>query len=79
MLDRLKLSTKIAVLVAASLLGLLLEAAYSANSIRSEMLETRKLQIRSVTEAVFNTLSDLDEQAKAGKISEEQARKAAQE
>ncbi len=76
MLDRLKLSTKIAVLVAASLLGLLLEAAYSANSIRSEMLETRKLQIRSVTEAVFNTLSDLDEQAKAGKISEEQARKA---
>ena len=76
MLDRLKLRTKLAILVAASLLGLLLEVAYSTNSLRTEMLETRKLQIRSVTEAVYNTLADLNEQAKAGKISEDQAKKA---
>ena len=76
MLDRLKLRTKLAILVAASLLGLLLEVAYSTNSLRTEMLETRKLQIRSVTEAVYNTFADLNEQAKAGKISEDQAKKA---
>lgn len=76
MLDRLKLSAKIAILVAASLIGLLLEVAYSASSMRTAMLDARKLQIRSVTEAVFNTLADLNEQVKAGKISEEQAKKA---
>ena len=76
MLDRLKLSAKIAILVAASLIGLLLEVAYSASSMRTAMLDARKLQIRSVTEAVFNTLTDLNEQVKAGKISEDQAKKA---
>ena len=46
MLDRLKLSAKIAILVAASLIGLLLEVAYSASSMRTAMLDARKLQIR---------------------------------
>ncbi len=76
MFQKLKLSTKIALLVVASLLGLLFSATYSALTMHSDMLEARKLQIRSVTEAVFNTLNDLNEQAQNGKLTPEQARKA---
>ena len=66
MFQKLKLSTKIALLVAASLLGLLFAVIYSATSMRNDMFEARRLQIRSVTEAVYNTLTDIDAQAKAG-------------
>ena len=76
MFQKLKLSTKIALLVAASLLGLLFAVIYSATSMRNDMFEARRLQIRSVTEAVYNTLADIDAQAKAGKLSDEQAKKA---
>ena len=76
MLDRVKLSTKIILLVAASLLGILLIVAYTSFEMKADMTEARKLQIRSVTESVYNTLVDLNEQVKAGKIGEEQARKA---
>ena len=76
MFQKLKLSTKIALLVAASLLGLLFAVIYSATSMRNDMFEARRLQIRSVTEAVYNTLTDIDAQAKAGKLSDEQAKKA---
>ena len=76
MFQKLKLSTKIALLVAASLLGLLFAVIYSATSMRNDMFEARRLQIRSVTEAVYNTLTDIEAQAKAGKLSDEQAKKA---
>ena len=76
MFQKLKLSTKIALLVAASLLGLLFAVIYSATSMRNDMFEARRLQIRSVTEAVYNTLADIDAQAKAGKLSDEQAKNA---
>ena len=76
MFQKLKLSTKIALLVAASLLGLLFAVIYSATSMRNDMFEARRLQIRSVTEAVYNTLTDIDAQAKAGKLTNEQAKKA---
>ena len=76
MFQKLKLSTKIALLVAASLLGLLFAVIYSATSMRNDMFEARRLQIRSVTEAVYNTLTDIEAQAKAGKLTNEQAKKA---
>jgi len=79
MIDRMKLRTKIVLLVAASLVGLVVLVVLSAFETRHDLEEGRKLQIRSVTEAVLNTVADFHSQEVSGKLTREQAQKAALE
>ena len=77
MIDTMKLRTKISLLVATSLIGILVLVSYSAFRMKNDLTESRKSQIRSVTEAVHNTIADFQAQEASGKLSSEQAKKGA--
>ena len=79
MIDRMKLRTKIVLLVVASLVGMIIISSLSAVATKRDLSEGRKIQIRSVTEALYNTVADFQAQESAGKLSREQAQKAALE
>ena len=79
MLDRLKLKTKIALLVAAALVGVVCLVIISAFQMKAELIEGRQEVIKSVLQGVHATLSEYAEQEKAGKLTREQAQKAAAE
>jgi methyl-accepting chemotaxis protein len=79
MIDGLKLKTKIIMLIAASLLGMLVLVSFSVVEMKRDLTEGRKLQIKSVVESVYSTLAVYQAQEAAGKISRELAQKAAAE
>ena len=79
MLDRLKLRTKIALLVIAALLGLVSLAVFSAIEMRRDLIGGRKEVIRSVLDGIHATLSAYQAHEAAGTLTREQAQKAAAE
>jgi len=79
MLERMKLKTKIIFLIAASLVGMLVLVSFSVVEMKRDLTEGRKLQIKTVVESVHSILATFQGQEAAGKISREQAQKAAAE
>ena len=79
MLDRMKLRTKIALLVMAALLGLVSLAVFSTIEMRRDLIGGRKEVIRSVLDGMHATLSAYQAQEAAGMLTREQAQKAAAE
>ena len=76
MIDRMKLKTKIALLVVAALLGLVCLTAFSAAEMRRDLLNGRKEVIKSMLESVHATLTAYQAQEVAGTLTHEQAQKA---
>ena len=79
MIDRMKLRTKIALLVIAALLGLVSLVVVSALSMKQDLLNGRKEVISSVLEGTYSTLAAYQAQEAAGTLAREQAQKAAAE
>ena len=79
MIDRMKLKTKIALLVLAALMGLLILTGLSAMKTHRDLLNSKKDTIQSVLEGVYSTLGAYQAQEAAGKMTREQAQKAAAE
>lgn len=79
MMDRMKLKTKIALLVVAALLGLVSLVVMSAVEMRRDLIDGRKAIIRSVVEGTYSSLADFQSQEAAGTLTREQAQKAATE
>ena len=79
MIDRMTLKAKIVVLVLASLLGMLALAALAAFEMRKELEDGRRLQLRSVVEVAYNIANRYQQEEAAGRMSREQAQKAASE
>ncbi len=77
MIDRMKLKTKIILLVVAALIGMIVLVSFSAVEKKRDLTEGRKIQIKSVTEALYSTIGDFQAQEVAGKLTREQAQKAA--
>ena len=72
-----KLKSKIFLLVAASLLGLLSLMVISAMQMKADLLEGRRGQIKSVVETAYSSLVSIQAQEAAGTLSREAAQKAA--
>ena len=79
MIDRMKLKTKIALLVFAALLGLVCLVSFSAFEMKRDLLDGRKEVIQSVLEGTHATLAAYQAQEAAGTLTREQAQKAAAE
>ena len=79
MIDQLRLKTKIALLVAAALLGLIGMVVFSSMEMRRDLLNGRREVIQSMLEGVHSTLSNFQAQEAAGTLTREQAQKAAVE
>ena len=79
MIDRMKLKTKIALLVVAALLGLVSLVVYSAFEMKRDLLDGRKEVIQSVLEGTYSTLAAYQAQVAAGTLTLEQAQKAGAE
>ena len=79
MIDRMKLRTKIAALVIAALLGLISMVVLSAIQVQRDLLDGRQLVIQSVLEGGISTVTTYQAQEAAGKITREEAQKAAAE
>ena len=79
MIDRMKLKTKIALLVVAALLGLVCLVVYSTFEMKRDLLDGRKEVIQSVLEGTYSTLAAYQAQVAAGTLTLEQAQKAATE
>ena len=79
MFNQLKLRTKIVLLVVVSLVGMLGLATFAVLEMKRDLSDARRIQIKSVTEALFNTVADFHAQEVAGKLTRDQAQKAALE
>ena len=79
MIDRMKLRTKIALLVIAALLGLVSLVVFSAIEMKRDLLNGRREVIQSVLEGTHATLAAYQAQVAAGTLTREQAQKAATE
>lgn len=77
MLSQMKLKSKIFMLVAAALIGLLSLVVISAIQMKTDLLEGRRGQIKSVVETAYSSLVSVQAQEAAGKLSREEAQKAA--
>ena len=77
MLDRMKLKTKIALIVIAALLGLLSLTVFSAFKMKTDLINGRKEVIQSILESTHATLAGYQALAAAGTMTEEDAKKAA--
>ena len=77
MIERMKLKTKIALLVIGALLGIVSVVTYSALEMKKDLIDGRREVIQSVLEGVNATLSSYVEQEKKGTLTREQAQKAA--
>ena len=74
-----KLKTKIFLLVIAALVGLLTVTTISIFSMRNDLTNGRKEMLQSMLEGVHSTLSNFHAQETSGKLTREQAQKAAAE
>ena len=79
MIDRMKLKTKIALLVFAALIGLFSLTVISAFEMREDLIEGRRDVTRSVVEGAYSTLAAFHAKEVAGTMTREQAQKAAGE
>jgi methyl-accepting chemotaxis protein len=77
MLSTLKLKTKILLLVATALIGLLSLMVISAVQMKADLLEGRRVQIKSVVDTAYSSLVSIQAQEAAGTLSREAAQKAA--
>lgn len=77
MLDGMKLRTKIVLLVLAAFLGLSTIITLGAIAVRSDLMDARKLQIRSVVEASLQIATAYRARAAAGELSEGEAQELA--
>ena len=74
MIDRMKLKTKIALLVVAALLGLVSLVVISAVEMRRDLIDGRKAIIRSVLEGTYASLADFQAQEVAGTLTRDWVR-----
>jgi methyl-accepting chemotaxis protein len=75
MLDTLKLKTKISLLIAATFVGLAIGIVVDAMNLKDELLEARKLQVRSIVESAVQ--SAVAQHARIGELGEAQAKERA--
>ncbi|WP_035056344.1 methyl-accepting chemotaxis protein [Andreprevotia chitinilytica] len=68
-----KLSTRLAIIVACAILGLIIVAGFALQSIRTTMLEDRRIEIRTVLDLVGKQIAFFQEQERSGKLSHEEA------
>lgn len=74
MLDTLKFKSKIILLVTATFIGLAIGAITDAASLRQDLMDARKLQVRSIVETAVQIAAALHARAQAGGLSDEEAR-----
>ena len=74
MLDTLKFKSKIILLVTATFIGLAIGAITDAASLRQDLMDARKLQVRSIVETAVQVAAALHARAQAGGLSDEEAR-----
>lgn len=79
MISKLKFKTKVILLVVLSLIGMIGSISVSMIEMKRDLSGAKKTQIKSVTEALFNTISDFHAQERSGKLTHEQAQKASLE
>lgn len=77
MFNHIKLKTKIIILVATSLIGMVTLVWFSAFSMKSDLVDARKTQIKSIVETAYGIAANFESMAKEGKLSREQAQKQA--
>jgi len=75
MLDTLKLKTKISLLIAATFVGLAIGIVVDAMNLKDELLEARKLQVRSIVESAVQSAAA--QHARIGELGEAQAKERA--
>ncbi len=76
-LQRLRVSTRMQLLVGITLVGLICLCLTALFEIRSTMLEDRKEKVRNLTEVAVATLTYYQQQAQSGKLTDEEAKQAA--
>lgn len=74
MLNTLKFKSKIVLLVTATFIGLAIGALSDAASLRQDLMDARKLQVRSIVETAVQVAAALHARAQAGGLSDEEAR-----
>jgi len=79
MISKLKFRTKVVLLVVFSLIGMVGLTFVSVMEMKRDLSDSKKVQIKSVTEALLNTIADFHAQEKSGKLTREQAQKASLE
>ncbi|MBK1680579.1 methyl-accepting chemotaxis protein [Rhodocyclus tenuis] len=79
MIDRMTLKAKIVLLVVAALLGMLALVSLAAWEMRTNLEDGRRQQVRSVVEVAHNIAIRYQQEEAAGRMSREQAQKAASE
>jgi methyl-accepting chemotaxis protein len=77
MFNQMKLRTKIIFLVVVSLIGMVVIVSFAAIQMKGDLIQGRKIQIKSVVEAAFSTMAGYQALEASGKLTREQAQKAA--
>ena len=73
MFNRLKLRTKLVLLLGLSALAVIVSIAFSAIVVRDRMTDDRVDKLRAVTQSAITIASDLESQVSAGKLTRDQA------
>jgi methyl-accepting chemotaxis protein len=76
-LDNLKVRAKILLIVAAAFLGTLLVFGLALASLNSELLSGRKVKVQQLTESAYTLIARYEAEARAGRLSEAEAKQAA--
>ncbi len=76
-LDDLGVRTKILLIVTAAFIGMTLIFGMALNSLNDELLGGRKLKVQQLTEAAFSLVERYEAEARAGRMSEADAKQAA--
>ena len=74
MLDSLSFRTKIILLIVTTFFGLAAGVAINAANLRQDLMEARKLQIRSAVEIAVQVAAAQQARAAAGELSDKEAR-----
>ncbi len=74
MLDSIRLKTKIVLLVLAAFIGLAATTAINAFAVRADLMEVRRLQIRSLVESAFQLAAAYQDRAAKGELSQDEAK-----
>lgn len=79
MLNQLKLRTRLVIMVAATIVGMLLIAVFGAISAKNTLLEAHKQEIRHAVQIPYNIMAHYHTLETAGKLSREEAQRLAKE
>jgi methyl-accepting chemotaxis protein len=79
MLERLKVRSRLALVIAVAAVGYVVFAVASAYSLHSTVMEERKVKSRNLVEAALSVVADVHRLAQEGKLSEADARARARE